>query len=205
MEFSLKSHDDVIVGAGSAGSVLPARLSEDGSRKVLVLEAGRCYHQQDFPPGLTDPCVLAGDDRHDWGYATEPGRIGYPIQLRRAKVLGGSSVTNAGVAIRPRPTDFARRQTKASWGGHLKMSCQRSSDWKTHPPEMSAGMAVPGRFQFVSPRSTLSHPLVAPSWRAPSGSSCVFLTISTAPNNTASAPSRGTCLTESVGTLPERT
>jgi choline dehydrogenase len=116
MKLPLHSHDVVIVGAGSAGSVLAARLTEDASRGVLLLDAGRYYDPQNLPRVLIDPNVLAGDDRHDWGYASEPGLTGSPVQLKRGKVLEGSSVTNAGVAIRARPTDFARWRSKGILG-----------------------------------------------------------------------------------------
>jgi len=106
-------YDTVIVGGGSAGAVLAARLSEDTSRCVLLLEAGPAYDPSHFPKLLTDPNHSGGDDLHDWGYVSEPGFLGHPIQLRRGKVLGGSSTTNAGVAIRARPADFDRWR---SWG-----------------------------------------------------------------------------------------
>jgi len=104
----MKQHDIAIVGAGSAGVVLAARLSEDPSRSVLLLEGGPLYQSNGFPESLTDPNLAGGDDRHDWGYQSVAGFIGHPIQVRRGKVLGGSSATNAAVAIRARRADFVR-------------------------------------------------------------------------------------------------
>jgi choline dehydrogenase len=59
---------------------------------------------------LTDADRLGGGSEYDWGYHSEPGRLGYPIHAQSGKVLGGSSSINAGAAKRARPSDFARWQ-----------------------------------------------------------------------------------------------
>jgi choline dehydrogenase len=97
------TYDDIIVGAGSAGAVLAARLTEDRTRRVLVLEAG-----PDYPTVEQIPLSLRQrplPDSHDWGYTAEmvPGRsVPYP----RGKVIGGSSSTNATLAVRGAPEDY---------------------------------------------------------------------------------------------------
>jgi len=99
-------YDYVIVGAGSAGCVLAARLTEDPDVKVLLLEAGPPDVNQSIhvPLGYLR---LAGTEV-DWNYfsAPEPACNGRRIPLPRGRVLGGSSSTNAMVYIRGNPADY---------------------------------------------------------------------------------------------------
>ncbi|MBC5785134.1 choline dehydrogenase [Ramlibacter sp. USB13] len=99
--------DYVIVGGGSAGCVLAARLSEDPSVQVALLEAGPpdtsvLIH---CPAGLA---LLAKNGQANWGFETEPqpglgGRRGYQP---RGKVLGGSSSVNAMIYARGHASDY---------------------------------------------------------------------------------------------------
>jgi len=102
--------DVVIVGGGSAGAVLAARLSQDPARTVLLLEAGPAYDPGAYPPALLDANTIA-DPAHDWGY-TSRGSGQSQVPTPRGKVLGGSSAVNAAVALRARAADFDR------WGAH---------------------------------------------------------------------------------------
>ena len=103
--------DVLIVGGGSAGAVLAARLSEDPSRRVELLEAGEAYSLDGIPPDLLDAGHVA-DPAHDWGYTARGNDRLLQIPTPRGRVLGGSSSVNACVAIRARPSDFAK------WASH---------------------------------------------------------------------------------------
>jgi choline dehydrogenase len=98
--------DYVVVGAGSAGCVLADRLSEDGSR-VVLLEAGpRDLHPMiHVPAGLR---YLLHNPRVNWNFETdpEPGTQDRRIHWPRGRVLGGSSSINGMLYVRGDPSDF---------------------------------------------------------------------------------------------------
>ena len=97
-------YDDIIIGAGSAGAVVAARLSEDESRSVLLLEAGPDYARiEDLPRDLVKPWISWVD--HDWGFRAHV-RHGRDVRMHRGKVVGGTSAINGAVALRGVPADF---------------------------------------------------------------------------------------------------
>ena len=86
-----ESYDFIIVGAGSAGSVLANRLSESGRSRVLLLEAGRPSHK--YSPIPVSFGLLIDDEEANWRYRSEPepGTANREIPVPRGKLLGGSS------------------------------------------------------------------------------------------------------------------
>ncbi|WP_036554747.1 choline dehydrogenase [Nocardioides insulae] len=103
--------DYVIVGGGSAGSVLANRLSADPGTSVLVLEAGHSDYRID--PFIHMPAALPfpiGSRFYDWGYETdpEPHMGDRRIYHARGKVLGGSSSINGMIFQRGNPMDYER-------------------------------------------------------------------------------------------------
>ena len=99
-------HDIVLVGGGSAGCVLANRLSADGDRRVLLLEAGG----PDTRPEIHIPAAFSRlfQSEADWNYHTEPQRHldGRALYWPRGKVLGGSSSINAMIYIRGHHADY---------------------------------------------------------------------------------------------------
>lgn len=101
------SYDFVIVGAGSAGSLVASRLSEGGRFSVLVLEAGGWDRSPwiHLPIGFAKTAV---DKRVNWAYQTEaePQLHGRSVYWPRGKVIGGSGAINGLIHVRGQREDF---------------------------------------------------------------------------------------------------
>jgi choline dehydrogenase len=116
---SADTFDYIIIGAGSSGCVLAARLSEDPEVRVLVLEAGGkdSHPYIHLPLGFLKAMFVPG---LTWGYMSEPipGLNGRRLPLPRGKVLGGSSSINGMFYMRGHPHDYDtwRQMGCDGWG-----------------------------------------------------------------------------------------
>lgn len=109
MPADTSGYDVVIVGAGTTGCVLAARLSENPQRRVLLLEAGADHTRiEDFPVEVAQAQSMAASfpgHPQNWSFVGEL-RNGQSYPLPRGKIVGGSSAVNGTFYIRGRREDF---------------------------------------------------------------------------------------------------
>jgi choline dehydrogenase len=115
---AVKAFDYVVVGAGSSGCILAARLSEDPANSVLLLEAGPA--QENFAMRAPALFYVLQRSRYDWAYRTEPqGAVdARRMSLPAGRVLGGSSSINASLYVRGHKSDYDgwRDAGNPGWG-----------------------------------------------------------------------------------------
>jgi len=135
--------DFVIVGAGSAGCALAARLSANGKYTVALVEAGG----KDSSPWIHIPVgyfKTMGNPKMDWAYETEPdpGLNGRSIKWPRGRVLGGSSSINGLLYVRGQSQDYDlwRQLGNTGWGWDDVLPCfKRAENWEDGGNDLRGG------------------------------------------------------------------
>ena len=103
-------YDYIVLGAGSAGSIVATRRSEDSNRSVLLLEAGPDYPDFEKLPDevkfgyATATDIMVSD--HNWQFEGKATETAPPMLVPRGKVTGGSSAINGQVFLRGVPEDY---------------------------------------------------------------------------------------------------
>ena len=182
--------DFVVIGAGSAGCVMAARLSEDPGTKVVLLEAGG----PDSNPWIHIPLGFGknfADAAVNWCYETEPdpGIGGRKIFWPRGKVLGGSSSINGMVYIRGQKEDFDhwRQLGNTGWSFDDVLPYFKRAE---HQTRGDATIITAPRARCACPTSRTNDPICKAFINSAVASASRATTISTARCRTASAITR---------------
>ena len=137
--------DYIIIGAGTAGCLLANRLSADGSKQVLLVEAGKKdnYHWIHIPVGYLY-CI--GNPRTDWLYQTEPaqGLNGRSLRYPRGKALGGCSSINGMIYMRGQSRDYEHWAEVTGDEAWRWQQCL--ADFKAHENHHKLDAALPPDF-----------------------------------------------------------
>jgi choline dehydrogenase len=155
----VNSFDHIVVGAGTAGCVVAARLSEDDHRQVLLIEAGG---DQPLPAMAVPPAWPSlGGTAADWADRTVPQEAnGYEIAIPRGRGLGGSSSINAMNFLRGHQSSYDAWIPAGgkTWSFENLLPCFVRSETVANPAEREPGLRGDAGPQLVGP-AVAPHPI----------------------------------------------
>ncbi len=164
MAVATETYDYIVTGAGSAGCVVAARLSENGRYSVLLLEAGG----KDSSPWIHVPMgysKLYANPRYNWMYESEPEPQlnGRTVFQPRGKVLGGTSSINGMLYMRGHPSDYDewRQRGCAGWDWDSVLPYFKKAEDQERGPSEFHGVGGPLRVSNHPVRLELADQWVA--------------------------------------------